>query len=73
MLCGLKCLDDFYDMIDSNGRRYRLDNPVALLGIGTKDKENMQHLYNQGQLNQGKLIESKQVTVPSYQRYFGKI
>jgi len=31
-------LDDFYDMIDSNGRTYCLDNLVASLGIGTKDR-----------------------------------
>jgi len=67
-------LDDFYDMIDSNGRTYCLDNLVASLGIGTKEsKENMQHLYNQGQLNQGKLIDAIHVTVPAYQRHFGKI
>lgn len=36
MLCGLKYLNDFYDMIDSNGRTNRLDNLVALLGTGTK-------------------------------------
>ena len=38
MLCGLKYLNDFYETIDSNGRTYRLDNLVALLGTGTKDR-----------------------------------
>ena len=62
-------------MIDSNGRTNRLDNLVALLGTGTKaeSEENMQHLYNQGELNQGKLIQAKHWTVPAYQRYFDEM
>jgi hypothetical protein len=33
----------------------------------------MQHLYNQGKLNQGRLIQAKHGAVPAYQRYFGKM
>lgn len=33
----------------------------------------MQHLYNQGELNQGKLIQAKDWTVPAYQRYFDEM
>jgi hypothetical protein len=33
----------------------------------------MQHLYNQSDLNQGKLIQAKHGTVPAYQRYFDEM
>ena len=33
----------------------------------------MQHLYNQDELNLGKLIQAKHWTVPAYQRYFDEM
>jgi adenine specific DNA methylase Mod len=76
-------LDAFYNKVDKNGRRYRLDNLVApggaskgnpsyeFLGVTRYwrySKENMQKLYNEG-----RIIQTKPGNVPAYKRYLDEM